>query len=70
MKKIILIEKKKKDGEETLNLGNVEVIVLGVYDNEEELRTELKVMKNLQKAGRLDPKMSMDIIEVEFDGQA
>jgi hypothetical protein len=72
MKKIILIEKKKKEnaGEEALKLSDVEVVVLGVYDNEKDLRIDLNVMKNLQKAGKLDPKMSMDIIEVELDGQA
>lgn len=69
MKKYVLIEKKAK-GEGTLTLSNVEVLVLGVFSTEKELRTQLKVMKNLQDAGRLDPKMSMGVLEVDFDGEA
>lgn len=70
MKKIILIEKKMKEGESTLKLSNVEVSILGVFNTEAELRSQLKMMDNLQKAGRLDKKLSMDILEVEFDGEA
>ena len=36
---------------------------------EAELRAQLKLMDNLQKAGRLD-RTSMDVLEVEFDGEA
>lgn len=70
MKKLVLIEKKKKEGEDTLKLSNVEVSVLGVFSTEAELRTQLKLMDNLQKAGRLDKNLSMDVLEVEFDGEA
>lgn len=70
MKKLVLIEKKKKEGEEALKLSNVEVSVLGVFNTEAELRSQLKLMDNLQKAGRLDKNLSMDVLEVEFDGEA
>ena len=70
MKKLILIEKKAKSENSTLKLSNVEVSVLGVFNTEAELRNQLKMMENLQKAGRLDKNISMDILEVEFDGQA
>ena len=70
MKKLVLIEKKMKEGEEALKLSNVEVSVLGVFNTEAELRNQLKMMDNLQKAGRLDKKLSMDVLEVEFDGEA
>lgn len=70
MKKLILIEKKAKDESGTLKLSNVQVSVLGVFNTEAELRSQLTMMANLQKAGRLDKNMSMDILEVEFDGQA
>jgi hypothetical protein len=70
MKKYVLIEKKLKAGKETLTLSNIEVSVLGSFNHENELRAQLKVMKNLQDAGRLDPKMSMEVLEVDFDGEA
>ncbi len=70
MKKLVLIEKKMKEGEEALKLSNVEVSVLGVFNTEAELRNQLKMMDNLQKAGRLDKNLSMDVLEVEFDGEA
>ena len=70
MKKLVLIEKKMKDENGTPNLSNVEVSVLGVFNTEAELRNQLKMMDNLQKAGRLDKSMSMDVLEVEFDGEA
>jgi len=70
MKKLVLIEKKKKEGEEVLKLSNVEVSVLGVFDTEAQLRSQLEFMDNLQKAGRLDKNLSMDVLEVEFDGEA
>ena len=70
MKKLVLIEKKMKEGEKTLKLSNVEVSVLGVFSTEAELRAQLKLMDNLQKAGRLDKNLSMDVLEVEFDGEA
>ena len=70
MKKLVLIEKKMKEGEDTLKLSNVEVSVLGVFSTEAELRNQLKMMDNLQKAGRLDKNLSMDVLEVEFDGEA
>tara|TARA_B100001287_G_scaffold255980_1_gene240499 strand:- start:316 stop:528 length:213 start_codon:yes stop_codon:yes gene_type:complete len=70
MKKLVLIEKKMKDENGAPNLSNVEVSVLGVFNTEAELRNQLKMMDNLQKAGRLDKSMSMDVLEVEFDGEA
>tara|TARA_B100000035_G_C20853231_1_gene488400 strand:- start:109 stop:318 length:210 start_codon:yes stop_codon:yes gene_type:complete len=69
MKKYVMIEK-KTDDPENLTLAKVNVLVLGCFNTRNEVASQLKMMDNLQKAGRLDPKMSIDILEVDFDGEA
>ena len=69
MKRYVMIEKKADDSE-NLTLSKVNVLVLGCFNTRTEVANQLKMMDNLQKAGRLDPKMSIDILEVDFDGEA
>ena len=69
MKRYVMIEKKADDSE-NLTLSKVNVLVLGCFNTRAEVANQLKMMDNLQKAGRLDPKMSIDILEVDFDGEA